>query len=63
VSLFGFLIRLGDLLLREMADRLKSCARDNDVVARLGGDELAVLQTDINEPENAGSLATTIWRR
>ncbi|HEX7719126.1 MAG TPA: diguanylate cyclase, partial [Woeseiaceae bacterium] len=50
----------GDLLLREMADRLKSCARDNDVVARLGGDEFAVLQTDINDPENAGTLATTI---
>lgn len=50
----------GDLLLREMADRLKSCARDNDVVARLGGDEFAVLQTDINEPENAGTLAATI---
>jgi diguanylate cyclase (GGDEF)-like protein/PAS domain S-box-containing protein len=50
----------GDTLLREVGVRLKACTRDNDVVARLGGDEFAVLQADMNEPSNAGTLAAAI---
>jgi len=34
----------GDALLRCVAQRLKSCAREIDTVARLGGDEFAILQ-------------------
>lgn len=33
----------GDLFLIEIANRLRSCVRDNDVLARLGGDEFVVL--------------------
>jgi diguanylate cyclase (GGDEF)-like protein/PAS domain S-box-containing protein len=51
---------VGDLLLREVSERLKSLTRENDVVARLGGDEFAVLQMDIFEPAYAGVLAAKL---
>ncbi|MEZ2146082.1 EAL domain-containing protein [Bradyrhizobium sp. DN5] len=34
----------GDALLRQVAQRLKSAVRANDVLARLGGDEFAIIQ-------------------
>lgn len=35
----------GDRLLKELAVRLKSAARETDLVARLGGDEFAIIRT------------------
>jgi diguanylate cyclase (GGDEF)-like protein len=48
---------IGDLLLRQVAERLRLCLRETDTLARLGGDEFVVLQADIEAPEQAGNLA------
>lgn len=41
----------GDLLLKEVADRIKSCVREIDTVARFGGDEFVVLIEAISEEQ------------
>jgi len=39
---------VGDLLLIEAADRLKSCVRKSDTLARFGGDEFVVMLGDLD---------------
>ena len=50
----------GDVLLREIAARLRECLRASDVVARLGGDEFVVLLQEINDPAQAAAVARNI---
>lgn len=43
---------VGDLLLIEAADRLKSCVRQADTVARFGGDEFVLMITELDADES-----------
>ncbi|MEU4623175.1 EAL domain-containing protein [Actinoplanes sp. NPDC023801] len=47
----------GDLLLKEVADRLTAAVRSTDTVARLGGDEFAVLMPEIHSPDHGAEIA------
>ncbi|MCX7157497.1 MAG: diguanylate cyclase [Rhodocyclales bacterium] len=47
---------VGDLLLSEVATRLKRCVREIDTAARFGGDEFVVMLCDLN-PDRAESAA------
>jgi two-component system cell cycle response regulator len=49
---------IGDLLLKEVARRLKSCVpRDSDTVSRLGGDEFVILLAQIEKAVDAVLVA------
>jgi diguanylate cyclase (GGDEF)-like protein len=50
----------GDLVLIEVAHRLRRAVRGSDLVARLGGDEFAVLLTGLADPEQAEPVATQL---
>ena len=52
--------KLGDLLLQEVAARLKAIARACDTVARMSGDEFTYFLQDVKQPENAGIVARKI---
>ncbi len=50
----------GDLLLQEVAERLKDAVRASDVVARVGGDEFTFALNNIGSAENAALMANKI---
>lgn len=47
----------GDLLLKEVSQRILSSLRETDFVARLGGDEFVIIQTDVSQPDASDTLA------
>jgi diguanylate cyclase (GGDEF)-like protein len=51
---------VGDLMLVEVAKRIKSCVRDYDTVARFGGDEFTVILSDCLNPSNIERIAGDI---
>jgi diguanylate cyclase (GGDEF)-like protein/PAS domain S-box-containing protein len=52
--------RVGDLVLKEIASRLRDTVRDTDTVARLGGDEFTVLLPEVPGIEAAEAVAHKI---
>ena len=50
----------GDLLLQQVAGRLKECVRSSDTVARFGGDEFAIILTNITAANNVREVAEKI---
>lgn len=50
----------GDVLLQNVAGRLRECCRESDLVARLGGDEFAIVVTAFNQPEYVRDLSHRI---
>ena len=55
---------VGDLLLQEVAQRLKACVRSEDTVARLGGDEFVIMLEDLaQQPHDAAALARRVGEK
>ncbi len=54
---------VGDLLLIDVARRLKSALRQGDVACRAGGDEFLVLLNDLDAPDEAETVALEIAER
>jgi diguanylate cyclase (GGDEF)-like protein/PAS domain S-box-containing protein len=50
---------VGDLLLKEIGERLKKCVRETDSVARFGGDEFVVMLEDVSDSEFEAALLTS----
>ena len=51
---------VGDVLLKQVSERLLSCVRQGDLVARLGGDEFAIIQANVRDPDSSEVLAARI---
>ena len=51
---------VGDLLLQEVAKRIRRCLRESDTVGRIGGDEFVVLLNNITLPEHGAVVAEKI---
>ena len=56
----GFGHDVGDLLLCEVATRIKNCLREGDVIGRVGGDEFVVLLDAIQTPGHGLDVAERI---
>lgn len=54
---------MGDLLLQQAAQRLKSCVRDTDLVARLGGDEFTLVVQGVDTEERVFRIADQLLAR
>jgi diguanylate cyclase (GGDEF)-like protein/PAS domain S-box-containing protein len=54
---------VGDVLLKEVVERLRSCVRESDTVSRQGGDEFIILLNDVRDSEAVSRVADKIHVR
>ncbi|MDT8371168.1 MAG: EAL domain-containing protein [Gammaproteobacteria bacterium] len=52
--------KAGDILLCDVAQRLRSCVREGDTVARLGGDEFTIILEEIRSAQFVAKVADKI---
>jgi diguanylate cyclase (GGDEF)-like protein len=57
---YGHLV--GDVLLKAVADRLRTTVRDEDVAGRLGGDEFVIVYEGLTSPDAVAHAATRVQR-
>ncbi|MBI1879990.1 MAG: EAL domain-containing protein [Chloroflexi bacterium] len=50
----------GDVLLRQVTERLRSYLREEDTLARIGGDEFTIVLTELQGPQAAATIARRI---
>ena len=55
--------RAGDLMLQEVARRLKTGVRSSDLVGRLGGDEFVAVLTELHSDAHLESIASHLLQR
>ena len=55
--------RVGDQLLRAVAERLNAAVRKTDMVARIGGDEFVIVQTDVENLKAVPALGQKLVTR
>lgn len=51
---------MGDALLCQIAQRLKTCVRNSDTVARMGGDEFVLLVDDVHHSDDIYAVAQKV---
>ena len=54
---------IGDILLKDAAQRLSSCVRETDTVARLGGDEFTLILSELDDPASVERIAQDILQK
>jgi len=54
---------MGDILLVEMANRLRACVRDADTVGRIGGDEFIIIMGGLDGPDNVDQIANKLLKK
>ena len=51
---------VGDMLLKNVVERLKKCVREKDIIARWGGDEFTLLLPNIDHKDDTRAIAQRI---